>query len=344
MARAACVMMQKDEVHLLEPWLAYHGQMFGFDNLYVLDNGSTHPGVLLTLARYAGKGVHVDYSPCRRDHYLHKGDVVGGVIHRLEVAGRHDFYFPTDCDEFILKQTQWGFTCDRAAIHAHLKTLKGEQRTLRIPFQLGNHPLLPDLYHYFTFTKTFYAADTFGWTDHGHHAFGSRKAEGFRDSQIIHAHFHHLPFEHLLAAARRKWNGSVSVDEPEKLVDYRGDSMHLAPYFLMRADEYYARFDSKVQFYFPQLRTRLAVLGTPLDLPRETDPAHAMPDLGEAARIPALVPRELSEEAYLSANEDVRTAGLNGIYHFVTYGFREARRMHPDTAAATQVTGETHDC
>ena len=48
MARVACVMMQKDEVHLLEPWLAYHGYLFGFENLYVLDNGSTRPDVLLT--------------------------------------------------------------------------------------------------------------------------------------------------------------------------------------------------------------------------------------------------------------------------------------------------------
>ena len=80
MARVACVMMQKDEVHLLEPWLSYHGYLFGYENLYVLDNGSTRPEVLLTLARYAGKGVNVDYSPSRRDHYLNKGAVVGALI------------------------------------------------------------------------------------------------------------------------------------------------------------------------------------------------------------------------------------------------------------------------
>jgi hypothetical protein len=329
MARVACVMMQKDEVHLLEPWLSYHGYLFGYENLYVLDNGSTRPEVLLTLARYAGKGVNVDYSPSRRDHYLNKGAVVGALIHRLEVAARYDFFLPTDCDEFVLKQTAWGFTTDRQAIHAHLETLKEEPRTLRIPFQLANHPLMPDLYSYFTFTKTFYAAGAFGWTDHGHHTYGSRKAAGFRDTDIVHAHFHHMPFDLLLQAARRKWNGSVSPDDKEKLVNYTGDSMHLAPYFLMTAADYYAQFNDKVHFYLPQLRARLNDLGTPLELPRETMSLDICPDTGDAARTTLFVPKELNAEQYLDANGDVRGAGLNGIYHFTTYGFREVRRLVP---------------
>lgn len=327
MARVACIMMQKDEVHLLEPWLAWHGHLFGFENLYVLDNGSSKPEVLLTLARYAGKGVNVDYSPSRRDHYLNKGAVVGAVINRLEVTSRYDFFFPTDCDEFVIKQTDWGFTCDRAAIHAHLEELKEEPRALRIPFQLANHPMLPDLYSYFTFHKTFYAAGAFGWTDHGHHAAGSRKAEGFRDTSIVHIHFHNMPFDLLLQAARQKWNGSVSPDEKDKLVGYSGDSMHLAPYFLMTPDQYYAGFNERTQFYLPQLRARLNSLGAPLTLPLAQPSLDSTPDEGEAARTPMLVPRELNEEEYLSANGDVREAGLTAIFHYTTYGFREVRRL-----------------
>lgn len=329
MARVACVMMQKDEVHLLEPWLSYHGYLFGYENLYVLDNGSTHPDVLVTLARYAGKGVHVDYTLPRRDHYMNKGALIGAVIHRLEAAGRYDFFFPTDCDEFIIRQTEWGFTTDRQAIHAHLEMFKEEPRTLRIPFQLANHPLLPDLYSYFDFAKTFYAAGAFGWTDHGHHNYGSRKAEGFRETEIVHVHFHFLPFELLRQAARRKWNGSISVDDTEKLASYTGDSMHLVPYFLMTAKEYYAQFNDKVQFFLPQVRARLNSLGTPLDLPTETMSLDLFPDTGEATRATLFVPRELNGAKYLEANADVRTAGLAGVQHYATYGFRELRRLLP---------------
>ena len=37
MPKVACFMMQKNEQTLLEPWLIYHGHLFGFENLYVWD-------------------------------------------------------------------------------------------------------------------------------------------------------------------------------------------------------------------------------------------------------------------------------------------------------------------
>ena len=40
MPKVACVMMQKDEAILLEPWLTYHGHLFGLENLFVIDDGS----------------------------------------------------------------------------------------------------------------------------------------------------------------------------------------------------------------------------------------------------------------------------------------------------------------
>ena len=60
MTRVACLMMQKDEALLLRPWLLYHGLLFGFENLYVYDNGSTSDAVLAILREFAAVGVHVD--------------------------------------------------------------------------------------------------------------------------------------------------------------------------------------------------------------------------------------------------------------------------------------------
>lgn len=68
----ACVMMQKDEAILLEPWLTYHGHLFGFSNLHVIDNGSTRADVQAVLHRFAALGVHVDYSHPSHDDYLRK--------------------------------------------------------------------------------------------------------------------------------------------------------------------------------------------------------------------------------------------------------------------------------
>ncbi len=62
MPRIACLMMFRDEVLLLKPWLHYHGYLFGFENLYVFDNGSRDETVLATLRQFAKIGANVDSS------------------------------------------------------------------------------------------------------------------------------------------------------------------------------------------------------------------------------------------------------------------------------------------
>jgi hypothetical protein len=328
MPNVACVMMQKDEAILLEPWLAYHGHLFGLENLHVIDNGSTLPAVRATLERFAARGVHVDYAHPTRDDYLNKGDIVGATIRELDAAGTYDFFFPTDCDEFVIRQTATGFTADRAAIHAYLETLLREPQTLRMRYQLDNHPLLPDCYVHAGSSKTFFAAGSFGWTDHGHHCDGSRLAEGSRFTDLLHVHFHHMPFERLLQAARQRWIGTVDIDDRKKLVGYEGASAHLARYLLMSPDEYYAQFSQKMLVHFPQLGSLLRQLGSPLDIPRgEADPG--MSDQGEANWTMLYAPVYLQDQAYLAANQDVANAGMNALQHYFQFGFREGRRLAP---------------
>lgn len=329
MARVACVMMQRDEGVFLEPWLAWHGALFGFQNLYVLDNGSVEPAVLLALARAAGKGVHVTYATAGRRNYAAKGECVGAVIRRLQARGAHDFYLPTDCDEFVILRTARGFSADPAAIHAHLDTLSGARRTLRIGFQIYNNPRLVDCYVHSHNAKTFYAQGSFAWTDHGHHADGSLAQAGFQPTAIAHAHFHNRGFAAQQAAARRKWSADISLEEALARPDYAGQSHHLLAYFRLTAAEYYAGIDRQVQIHFPQLRARLAALGAPLAW-EACDPD---PDLGADAATPFLVPVTLDEELYLRANPDVAAAGLTALHHWMSFGRAEARRLAPDEPA-----------
>jgi hypothetical protein len=328
MPHVACVMMQKDEAILLAPWLTYHGHLFGHENLYVIDNGSTDPGVLETLRRFEAMGVHVDYSHATRDDYLNKGDVVGAAIRALDAQGHYDFFFPTDCDEFIIKQVDGGFSCDRDTIHGYLDTLRDEPQTLRMRYQLDNHPLLADCYVHAGSSKTFFARDCFGWTDHGHHCDGSRKAAGSRFTALLHAHFHHMPFERLRQAARQRWIGEVDIDDREKLIGYQGDSAHLARYLLMTADEYYGQFAAKVLVHFPVLRALLHRLGAPLEIPRGDD-ERGMEDRGEQSRTMLYVPAPLRESDYFAANQDVAASGMGAMEHFFSFGFREGRRLAP---------------
>jgi hypothetical protein len=52
--RVACVVMQRNETDCLEPWLRYHGYLFGYKNLFVIDHGSELPAVRQILALAAG--------------------------------------------------------------------------------------------------------------------------------------------------------------------------------------------------------------------------------------------------------------------------------------------------
>lgn len=325
---AACVMMQKDEAVLLEPWIVYHGHLFGFENIYIIDNGSTMPEVQEVLARFITFGVHVDFSHSTRIDYLNKGDIVGELIRTLDANGKHDFFFPTDCDEFIIKQTTTGFSCNRMAIHSHLELFRDEPKTLRMRYQLDNHPTLPDCYVHAGSSKTFFAAGSFGWTDHGHHCDGSRLAEGSRFTALLHIHFHHMPFENLLRAARQRWIGTVDIDDKAKLTGYQGASAHLARYLLMSADEYYTQFNQKLLVHFPQLRHLLNSLEAPLEIPRGTNDS-SITDHGEANSTTFYTPINLQDAAYLAANPDVAAAGMDAIQHFCSFGFREGRRLLP---------------
>jgi len=177
MLRVAFVMMQKDEEFLLAPWIEYHGNLFGYENLFIFDNGSLKSSVLQILEKYENLGVHVDRTKNSREDYLNKGKVVGNLINNLDKTDYYDFFFPTDCDEFLALRTDWGFSCSRDEIFNEIQKYLNEPKTLKIPLQIANHPKMKDFYYYFTFHKTFFARNTFGSTDHGHHLPGSRKAE-----------------------------------------------------------------------------------------------------------------------------------------------------------------------
>lgn len=251
-----------------------------------------------------------------------------------------------DCDEFLVLDAGIKISASRELILDHLDSLIGEPRVLRIPYQLANHPLQPDLYHFFDFYKVFFGASTFATLDHGHHSGTSRHADGFRDTRLVQLHFHFKRFDAFQAQARRSWIGSASPDNKEELLKYAGDSMHLAPFFLKDERQYYEGFLGAVHLHIPEFRSLLTELGAPLDLPRATvsDDLVIRPTIkdGDAvldgSRTVILIPQktgdtpgfavsEFDERRYLAANPDLARADINLTAHFLTYGFKEGRRL-----------------
>ena len=53
------LVLSKNEYDLIEPFLRFYGYLFGYENIVVIDNGSTHKDVLRVYEEYRAKGVEI---------------------------------------------------------------------------------------------------------------------------------------------------------------------------------------------------------------------------------------------------------------------------------------------
>lgn len=88
--------MVKDEVDIVEDWLKYHGTIFGYNNLYIIDNMS-EDGTFEKLQEYESKGITL----YRKLDYKLKGVYMNELINDPG-HGEYDFAYPLDIDEFII--------------------------------------------------------------------------------------------------------------------------------------------------------------------------------------------------------------------------------------------------
>ena len=97
MTRIHLFTMVKDEVDIVEDWVKYHGKMFGYNNLFVIDNYSTD-GTYEILEEYnKNNGLHL----IRETDYKMKGDYMRHLIKDNDKGKNCDIAYPLDIDEFI---------------------------------------------------------------------------------------------------------------------------------------------------------------------------------------------------------------------------------------------------
>ena len=93
--RAEVVTVTKDEYDLIEDWIRFHGMLFGFENVLVLDNGSCHPKVLEAYTKFAALGVRIEL---RHGPFDRKADWWTQACKDSDA----DLVFPLDTDEFLV--------------------------------------------------------------------------------------------------------------------------------------------------------------------------------------------------------------------------------------------------
>lgn len=85
--------MVKNEDDIVREWIEYHGFIFGFENLYIIDNESTD-NTYKICEEYIIKGLHLEQKP----DYLLKGEYMTHYKNTIPC----DFFIPIDIDEFIV--------------------------------------------------------------------------------------------------------------------------------------------------------------------------------------------------------------------------------------------------
>lgn len=87
--------MVKDEDDIIEDWVKYHGYLFGYKNLHIVDNYSTD-NTYTILQKYESKGVNV----YRNKYYKRKGKIMSHLMNQNR--DETSFLYPIDSDEFIV--------------------------------------------------------------------------------------------------------------------------------------------------------------------------------------------------------------------------------------------------
>ena len=165
--------MVKDEVDIVDDWVNYHGNIFGYNNICVIDNYSSD-GTFEKLLKYKGKIMLY-----RLPNYKDKGNYMTSFMNKF---CKNDIFIPLDIDELIVcynKNTNT-ISCENGDFHKIINTLPniGFYKMNYIQSMIldeNGYETISDVKwgnydDYGNFAKTFFNTRFFkGQIDHGNH-------------------------------------------------------------------------------------------------------------------------------------------------------------------------------
>jgi hypothetical protein len=262
--KTACLMMQRNEAVLLTPWVLYHGHLFGFENLFIFDNGSDDPATKEVLSKLSSEyRINVDYSRSATTDFEQKGSIFVAKIELLEISGEYDFFIPLDCDEFVsVGDPKSVPDFNPAHIQTELSKHISSPKALVIEGCLYNCFGRKDYFYYLDVKKTFFAAGAAGSLDVGFHDGKSRISDERESTKIMLVHLHNKPFELLKKSAMQKLSGRVENFDEKTLRAYSGNGGHLVRYFFMDEEQYVDSFPKNSAIHMPEFAEALQLIGS----------------------------------------------------------------------------------
>lgn len=110
--------MVKDEIDIVRDWIIYHGTIFGYHNLYIIDNFSTD-GTYEALEELRHTGIKI----YRMEDYRKKGIYMKELIDKYTNIS-DPIAFPLDIDEFIAYYDNNQISVDKELINNYIHNLE----------------------------------------------------------------------------------------------------------------------------------------------------------------------------------------------------------------------------
>jgi hypothetical protein len=125
----------KDEDDIISEWIIYHGYLFGYENLHIIDNMSTD-GTYEKIVSFKNKGINI----YRKHDYSKKGKYMTELM--KQHCSNNEFAFPIDIDEFIVyydKSSDNSISTNKEKISNYLKSLPVDNKIFKMNFIFTNN-------------------------------------------------------------------------------------------------------------------------------------------------------------------------------------------------------------
>ncbi|QNT78251.1 glycosyltransferase family 2 protein [Entomobacter blattae] len=344
-------MMEKNEDILLEPWILHHASLFGYENLTIIDNGSSNPIVHTLLSYYETKGCTVLRQFSSSEDFLNKGAVIASIIQGWDNANdEYDFVFPLDCDEFLALSSERGPRFDKANIHQVFESLKEHNATFVLRRVLLNIPQEPGFFRTQIIQKGFFKKGSLVELDRGFHNPVSIFPENWFVAPFTLIHLHNrYRYEDTQKYARQKLEHYINPDDPQALAEYDGP---FKTYFQMSEEDYRNGYQTTACLFIPSVLTHFEALqcnttlmfGNAATLRTEFQKGSLLADLaataGGIARFVTTNP-ETGAARYEFILYDAESYGRHNpdivqhphyttwpLVHFLEHGFAEQRKCN----------------
>lgn len=200
MSEISIILMQKNEDVLLPIFVDYYGEIFGYSNIYILDNGSDkHMTNLLAGARRKGSHIISEYN--KPENFSDKGEVCKNFyVHELGAKG---VFLPLDCDEFLVAIENQRLTNDPQFLKSFFGNL--DDGMYKIAGKFRNNPYKHNEYYHWPHARDKLFFKNFPPTDlcRGYHECAgdenSTKLKG-----LFYFEFHNRDYQSMITESENK--------------------------------------------------------------------------------------------------------------------------------------------